>query len=88
MAWPRRAGSRASGGRRLSFGHQELEPDEVESGDELGHGMLDLQAGVDLEEGEGAVGQEQEFDGTGADVADGSGRRHRRGAHFLTHRPG
>ncbi len=46
--------------------------DEVEPGDELGDGVLDLKPGVDLQEGEAPVGEEQELDGAGVHVADGS----------------
>ncbi len=37
-------------GQRLAFGDGELQMDEVEAGDELGDGVLDLQARVHLEE--------------------------------------
>ena len=43
--------------------------DEVDAGDLLGHGVLDLEAGVDLEEGDGAVLAHEELAGAGADVA-------------------
>jgi hypothetical protein len=35
----------------------------------LGHGVLDLQAGIDLEEGDAAIAAEQELHGSGADIA-------------------
>ena len=70
------------GGKWQTLGHEQLQADEVESRHQLRDGVLDLQAGVHLEKGEAAVGQEEEFDGAGADVADGPGRRHRRGAHL------
>ena len=61
----------------LAFGDAQLELDEVEAGDELGHRVLHLEAGVHLEEGELARGLvEQELDGAGADVADRSRRGH------------
>ena len=37
--------------------------DKIDAGDELRHGVLDLDAGIDLEEGERAVGAEQELAG-------------------------
>ena len=51
-------------------GHVELELDEVEAGDHLGHGVLDLQPGVDLHEREAPLGRlVQELDGGRAAVA-------------------
>ena len=45
-------------GQRAAGGHRELQTDEVEAGDQLGHAVLDLQAGVHLQEVEAArVGQ-------------------------------
>src|SRR6185503_15707565 len=45
--------------------------DEVAAGDELRHRMLDLEAGVHLEEEEGAAVREEELARPGALVADG-----------------
>ena len=74
MAWPddlvRR---RQRVGERRAVGDRQLQRHEVEAGDRLGHRVLDLQAGVHLEEPERAVGVEQELDRAGADVADGPG---------------
>ena len=53
---------------------RELVGDEVAAGHELGHRVLDLEAGVHLEERERAAIVEQELAGAGADVADGSER--------------
>ena len=54
--------------RHLPAGrHDELPFDQVLAGDHLGHGMLDLQAGVHLHEVEGAVLVGDELDGAGAD---------------------
>ncbi len=38
------------GGQRRPSGHQQLEADQVEPGDRLGDRVLDLQAGVHLQE--------------------------------------
>jgi hypothetical protein len=57
---------------RLAAGHHELEADQVEAGDGFGDRVLDLDAGVDLQEPEAVVGEE-ELDRAGADVADGVG---------------
>ena len=65
-------------GQRLPGGQQELQADQVEAGDRLGDRVLDLQAGVDLEEDELALGGEQELDGAGTDVADRLAQRDRR----------
>ena len=53
-----------------ALGDAELLAHEVDSGDLLGDRVLDLQAGVDLEEGDRAVLGDQELTGAGADVAD------------------
>src|SRR5215218_10098497 len=47
---------------RRSFGDPELELDDVEPGHGLGNGVLDLEARIQLEEEELAVGREQELD--------------------------
>ena len=49
--------------------HFDLEPHEVEPRHALGHGMLDLEAGVYFQEKELSGRREQEFDGSGAAVA-------------------
>ena len=53
----------------LAVGDAQLLADEVDAGDLLGHRVLDLQAGVDLEERDRAVGRDEELAGAGADVA-------------------
>ena len=53
----------------LAGGDAEHLADQVDAGDLLGHAVLDLEAGVDLEEGDGAVLGDQELAGAGADVA-------------------
>ena len=52
----------------LAGGDPEHLADEVEAGDLLGDAVLDLEAGVHLEEGDGAVLGDQELAGAGADV--------------------
>ena len=64
------------GRERPALGHGELERDEVEAGDELGHRVLDLQARVHLEERELAARVEEELDRPGPDVSDGARRTH------------
>ena len=56
----------------LAGGDQELEADQVQAGDGLGDRVLDLDAGVDLQEPELLPGEE-ELDRAGAHVADGAG---------------
>ena len=78
----------------LAPGDPELPLDQVGAGHELGHRMLDLEAGVHLHEVEALrvepvrdVGDE--LDRAGADIADRRGRAHRgrphRGAHRRRH---
>ena len=52
----------------LAGGDPEHLAHEVEAGDLLGDGVLDLEPGVDLEEGDGAVPGDEELAGAGADV--------------------
>jgi hypothetical protein len=66
---------------RLAGGDAQLQLDEVEAGDALGDRVLDLQAGVHLEEVELAAGVEHELDGAGADVVDRPGGGDGGGAH-------
>ncbi|MNS72731.1 hypothetical protein D3C72_1061510 [compost metagenome] len=58
--------------QRQAVGHAQLLDHQVDAGSLLGHGVLDLQARVDLQERDRAAGAEQEFDGAGAGVASGS----------------
>jgi hypothetical protein len=57
MAWPRGLETRSSnsGRQRLAAGDPHLPVDQVEPGHQLGHRVLDLEAGVHLEEVEAAV---------------------------------
>ncbi len=67
-------------GQHRTAGDEQLEPDQVEPGDRLGHGVLDLEPGVHLEEVGITVrarGVEDELDGAGVDVPDRPRRGHR-----------
>ena len=57
----------------FSGADEQLQLDEVDAGDFLGHGVFDLQTGVHLHEEElvGTVGADDELDGAGSDVAHG-----------------
>ena len=67
-----------------TLGHRDLRRDEVDVEDLLGHGVLDLQAGVHLQEERTLLAaavvrvvrhaRDQELDGAGSDVVDGLGR--------------
>ena len=59
--------------------HAQLPFDQIDAGNQLGHGMLDLQAGVHLDE-EHLLAVGDEFDGAGADIVHGGGRLARGGA--------
>ena len=72
----------ASSGKSLALGDQQLQADQVEGGDLLGHGMLDLEPGVHLEEEELAAVVEK-LDGAGSHVAHRAGRGDRGFAHLL-----
>ncbi|MNZ73391.1 hypothetical protein D3C78_918020 [compost metagenome] len=71
-------------GQRQSGGDVELPGHQVDAGDQLGHRVFDLQAGVHLQEIELPTGVEQKLDGTGAHVMDGASRFQCRLAHRLT----
>ena len=53
----------------LAGGDPEHLAHQVDAGDLLGDAVLDLEPGVDLEEGDGAVLGDEELAGAGADVA-------------------
>lgn len=53
----------------LAVGDAEHLADQVDAGDFLGDRVLDLEAGVDLQEGDRAVHADEELHGAGADVA-------------------
>ena len=61
-------------GERAARCHRQLQPHQVEAGDQLGDAVLDLQPGVHLQEGE-VVAVDQELDRPHADVVDGLRRR-------------
>ena len=63
----------ADRGQRLSAGDSELGADEVDAGHFLGHGVLDLDARIRLNEGEVrfVVGIDQELEGAQAAVVVG-----------------
>ena len=75
MAWPRISTVVLGEAEGLAGGDAELQLDEVDAGDQLGDGVLDLEAGVHLEEVELAVLVE-ELDGAGVDVVAALGDRH------------
>ena len=70
----------------LAIGRADHFLDEIDAGDEFGHGMFDLQARVHLQEIEAAVLPRDEFDGAGRIVIDRLGERHRLLAHLLARR--
>ena len=71
-AWPLSLGCGAL--EPAAVGHVQLQLDQVGAGGDLGDRVLDLQPGVDLEEGEQLLaGVVQELDGAGAAVPDGQG---------------
>ena len=70
-------------GEPMAGSNGDLEFDEVEARDLLGDGMLDLQAGVNLEEIEIEVGVDEKLDGAGVDVAARAGKAHGGIAHFF-----
>ena len=65
--WPRSCGVVVA--ELLAVGDAEHLADQVDAGDLFGDRVLDLEAGVDLQEGDRAVGADEELDGAGADVA-------------------
>ena len=70
MAWPTQR--RQAGGRQaLPAGDPQLPDGDVDAGEQLRHGVLDLQAGVHLDEREPAVAVDQELDRAGVDVVAG-----------------
>ena len=67
MEWPTTCGVVVP--ELLAGGDPEHLAHQVEAGHLLGNRVLDLEPGVDLEEGDGAVLADQELAGAGADVA-------------------
>ena len=70
-------------GERLAGRNFDHFLDEIDRGDHLGHGMLDLQARVHFEKVEIALAVDDEFDRTGGVVTDGFRERDR----LFTHMP-
>ena len=70
-------------GQRRAGGDEHLRLHEVDGGDLLGDRVLDLDAGVHLDEDVVAGGVEQELDGAGVLVADLAGEADRVGAHAV-----
>ena len=70
---------------RPALGYLQLETDEVDAGHGLGDTVLDLQAGVHLEE-PGLVPGDEEFDGPEAEVADRAREADRTGTEPVTKR--
>jgi len=69
MAWPREP-ARTGGATRLARGDADLRLHDVDAVHGLGHGMLDLEPSVHLEEVELAVGRQQKLDRSRVDVTD------------------
>src|SRR6185369_6908791 len=67
---------------RLAFGDAQLLANQIKTRDHLGDGVLDLQAGVDLEEEE-LLAADEELDRAGGVVADRLRGRERRLPHTL-----
>ncbi len=63
------AGQRVSGCQTLAPGDPEHLPDQIDAGHLLGHRMLHLEPGVDFEEGDCAVGPDEELTRAGPDIA-------------------
>ena len=73
--------------QRLAPGDADHLPHQVDAGDHLGHRVLDLDAGVHLDEGELAGGVVAEiFHGAGAAITHRSRQPHREGAQRRTRR--
>ena len=82
MTWPRRRRQRRDR-QRQPRGHADLLLHEIDAGQHLGHGMLDLDAGVHLHEVVRPVSVQQHLDRARADVVDRLGALHRRVTHAL-----
>ena len=78
MAWPRGIDVGLLQLQRQAGGHLDLGAHQVDAADGLGDRVLDLQAGVQLQEPPAAVRVEQELDGTRALVSGRRGHRQRR----------
>ena len=77
-------GRRGDVGERAARRDVQLQLDDVDAGGHLGHGVLDLQPGVDLQERQQPfLGLVEELDGAGVDVARSADEIGRRGAQQL-----
>ena len=74
---PTRPRSVRAGGERGATGERELEPDEVDSHDLLGHRVLDLEPGVGLDEVRASRFVHEEFEGAEAGEPGRPGQRQR-----------
>ncbi len=82
MAWPEKSDVGLAVAQRLARGDAQLLAHQVEAGDLLGHRVLHLQAGVDLQEEELAgVVVEQQLHRARRDIADRLGQPHRGVSH-------
>ncbi len=68
----------------LAFGDFDLEPHQVDAGDQLGDRMLHLDARIDFDEIKVARGREQKLHCSGVGVADGAAERDGGVAHALS----
>jgi hypothetical protein len=68
--------------QRLAGGDPDHLLNQIDAGDQFGHGMLDLQPGVHLQEEEALVLTGNEFDGSGGIVFHGFCQRHRLFTHL------
>ncbi len=73
--------------QRGAVGNAQLRLHQVDARDRLGHGVLDLQPRIGLDEGEtrAVVGVDQELEGADAAIAHGRGQAHRRLRQPLAH---
>ena len=67
--------------QRFALRNAQLPLDQIESGDQFGDTVLDLQAGIHLHEPEAPVRLEQELQRAGPAIADRTGGRDRNRAH-------
>ena len=77
IAWPRSCDVRLREAERLARRDPDLGRDEVDAGQHLGHGVLDLDAAVDLDEVRVAVAVDEELERADVLVAGGHDRADR-----------
>ncbi len=88
MAWPFAPMSLCEEPKPEAGGDVELQPHEIEAGDHLRHGMLDLKARVHLQEEEPPVRAENELDRAEVLIARRLAKPHRRAADVVAQRGG